>query len=165
MNEMQPQPLAILAIVADFPELRAALIARRHEMHMPQSVVDDIAGLAGGFTGKLECGLKNYGPISLGAILGALKVKLALVRDCAEHSTNSEQFLRARARSHNYYSMIGTRGARVRNARLSDDEMSKAMSHAAKVRWARVRAKRRAQAAAEEKIRRAKIKRKVKEPA
>lgn len=156
--------LAILAIVADFPELRQALIQRRRALGHSQSLVDDIAGLAGGYTGKLECGLKNYGPVSLGPILGALGLELALVKASSCENGKTEADVTSKSMRKNYFSERARLAGRMYRAKFTDEEWSKRCTKANLTRWARVRVRRRAQAAAEQKIRQAKIKRKVKEP-
>ena len=61
-------------------DLIAALRARRIELGLKHLEVDDLGGLQGGYTGKLECGAKNIGLKSLSGLLAALGAELALVR-------------------------------------------------------------------------------------
>lgn len=62
-------------------DLVAALRARRMELGLSHLDVDDAAGLQGGYTGKIECGDRNLGPLSFAGLLGALGVVLRL--ECA----------------------------------------------------------------------------------
>jgi hypothetical protein len=63
----------------DYASLRSAIIARRHALGLTQADVDYIAGLQDGYCGKLECGVKNFGPLSLGLVLQALGLELVVV--------------------------------------------------------------------------------------
>ena len=74
-----------IACVQSYQELKKALIALRHELGLSQLEVDDIAGLQSGYLSKLECGMKNMGPMSLDALLGALGLKLVVVRSEVFH--------------------------------------------------------------------------------
>jgi hypothetical protein len=60
-------------------ELRRELARRRREVGLPQLLFDRVAGLADGHTGKLECGTKTFGRMSLPTVLSALGLRLALV--------------------------------------------------------------------------------------
>jgi hypothetical protein len=74
-----------LARVSSYKELLAALVARRHDIGLPQTEVEEIAGLHHGYVGKLECGTKRFGMMSLGCVLGALGVELVLVATTPHH--------------------------------------------------------------------------------
>jgi transcriptional regulator with XRE-family HTH domain len=74
-----------LARVQSYSDLRSAVAMRRHELGLTQLEVDDIAGLQSGYLSKLECGLKNFGPMSLDAVLGALGLEIVLVRSGEVH--------------------------------------------------------------------------------
>ncbi len=74
-------PADVLAVVTEYPALARALADRRKELGLSQLATDAIAGFHDGYTGKLECGLKHLGSMSLPSILGALGLKLALIRD------------------------------------------------------------------------------------
>jgi hypothetical protein len=78
--------LAPLAIVTDYAGLLTALRQRIVEIGTHMEAVDDVAGLPLRYTAKLlsarvRPGKPNLGPISLGPLLGALGLKLALVAD------------------------------------------------------------------------------------
>lgn len=69
-------------------DLVAALRARRMELGLSHLDVDDAAGLQGGYTGKIECGDRNLGPLSFAGLLGALGVVLRL--DCTAGTVTEE---------------------------------------------------------------------------
>jgi hypothetical protein len=75
----------ILARVQSYSELRSAFAVRQRELGLTHLEVDDIAGLQTGYFSKLQCGLKNFGPMSLDAVLGALGVEIVLVRSDEVH--------------------------------------------------------------------------------
>jgi hypothetical protein len=64
-------------------ELLDAIRARRDELNISHETIDQIAGFQGGYTSKLLAPqpIKNLGPMSLGAILGALGLALVAVAD------------------------------------------------------------------------------------
>ncbi len=70
-----PQP-QLPAVAQGYSDLIRVFTARRRALHLPQLALDDLAGLQSGYTGKLECGDKNLGAMSLPAIAGALKLRL-----------------------------------------------------------------------------------------
>jgi hypothetical protein len=74
-----PDDLKDLPLITDYRGLRAAIAARRKELGLTQNDLDYLAYLADGHVGKLECGTKRYGDISLTATLAALRVALLLV--------------------------------------------------------------------------------------
>ena len=61
-------------------DLVAVIRARRIALGLNQLQVDDLAGLQGGYTGKIECGSKAFGAMSFTALLGALGLELRV--DC-----------------------------------------------------------------------------------
>ena len=70
-----------LAVITDHYGLVTALRRRITELGTGLDLVDEVAGLPDGYTGKVLVGRHGLGPISLGAILGALAVKIVLVSD------------------------------------------------------------------------------------
>jgi hypothetical protein len=64
-------------------ELLDAIRARRDELNISHETIDNIAGFQAGYTSKLLCTppMKNPGPMSLGALLGALGMALMPVPD------------------------------------------------------------------------------------
>jgi hypothetical protein len=79
------------AVVRSYGELVAAIRGRITQLRTTYEAVDTVGGLADRHTSKLLCGSKNYGPVSLGATLGALGLAIVLVED-------TEQLDRVRAR-------------------------------------------------------------------
>jgi hypothetical protein len=73
--------LAPLAIVADYDGLLAALRQRAIELNAPLESIDHVAGLPTRYTTKLLGGMRGLGRVSLGPILGALGLKLAVLSD------------------------------------------------------------------------------------
>jgi len=69
--------------IRSMDELIAALRARLVELQLTHSTVDGIAGLQDGYTSKLLAPkpIKNLGPISFQALLGALGVAVVVVED------------------------------------------------------------------------------------
>jgi hypothetical protein len=64
--------------ISGYPALRRALTARRHELVQSQREVDDIARVPDGYTSRVEAGIRNFGDVSLQAILGALGVEIVI---------------------------------------------------------------------------------------
>lgn len=79
------EDLDVIARVTTYEDLLKVCVARRKELGLPQMLVDEIAGLQPGYTGKLECGDKRLGPLSLPCLLQALGLVLAVVRDTPHH--------------------------------------------------------------------------------
>jgi hypothetical protein len=77
-----PEP-KLLATVRDYDELIAAIRARRDELEVTHETIGEVAGIASGHASKLLCDppMKRMGIISLGAVLGALGLKLIVVED------------------------------------------------------------------------------------
>jgi len=69
--------------IRSMDELIAALRARLIELQLTHSTVDGIAGLQDGYTSKLLAPkpIKNLGPVSFEALLGALGVAVVVVED------------------------------------------------------------------------------------
>jgi hypothetical protein len=55
-------------LITDYRSLRAAFAARRKELGLTQNELDYLVFLADGHIGKLECGTKRFGDISLAAV-------------------------------------------------------------------------------------------------
>jgi hypothetical protein len=73
--------LAPLAIVTDYAGLITALRQRAIALNTPLESIDHVAGLPARYTTKLLNGAKGIGGISLGPLLGALALKLAVMPD------------------------------------------------------------------------------------
>jgi len=66
-------------IITDYPSLRRAMALHRQKLGISQIAFDDLSGLQTGYTGKLECGLKHYGEMSLAVTLAGLGLALVPV--------------------------------------------------------------------------------------
>jgi hypothetical protein len=66
-------------LVTEYDDLLRVFCRRRHDLQIPQLAFDWATGLQEGYTGKLECGIRNYGPISLGKTLRGLGLGLLVV--------------------------------------------------------------------------------------
>jgi hypothetical protein len=89
---VQPVPLecwndaplgTVLALFADWESLIQSLNARRELSGISFVELDDLAGLPDGYTSKVlgPARTKGLGALSLTTLLGALKMKIALVAD------------------------------------------------------------------------------------
>jgi len=67
------------ALVSDYPGLIRAIVRRRQALGLRQLAMDERTGLPDGYQGKLECGMKHLGPMSLPLVLGALGLRLLVV--------------------------------------------------------------------------------------
>ena len=76
----RPAPGTLVAVAQTYEEIVMAIRLRRHELRLSQLAVDEIAGLQAGYTGKIECGDKRLGAMSMPCILGALGLELAVIR-------------------------------------------------------------------------------------
>jgi len=72
-----------LAEISDYPSLVAALRDRKAQIGITDQVMDELAGWARGYTGKIlgPASVKTIGQMSFGVCLGVLGVKLILVED------------------------------------------------------------------------------------
>jgi hypothetical protein len=117
-------------IITSYAELRAALADRRKTMGLKQLDVDHIAGLQSGYTGKLEAQVKNFGPMSFDAMLGALGLKIELsASKLAEHSFNSVYY---RAKLKKERAALGAKGGRKAAASMTWEERRKRARKAGK---------------------------------
>ena len=62
-------------------EMVRVLRARKKALGLTDMVVDELAGLCGGHTAKVMTGRRRPGYVSLGALLGAMGLKLLIVED------------------------------------------------------------------------------------
>jgi hypothetical protein len=72
-----------IAIVRSYDDLRRAIAERRKELDLVQLELDDLTGLPSGYIGKLECGMRSFGSLSLGLVLQALGIELIVRRRAA----------------------------------------------------------------------------------
>jgi hypothetical protein len=70
--------------IRDYSQLREALAARRRQLGLTQLEADDKSGLMSGYFGKIECGLRKLGDLSLPMALAALDCDLYLAPRSAE---------------------------------------------------------------------------------
>lgn len=120
----------------DTPDaMRSALATRRKELGMTQLALDDVSGVQSGYSGKIEAGVKNLGPMSMPCILGALGVEMAIVASAASHEENSDTSNEYTERLKKRYSDM----AKKRWASADPEEVRetrrKAGRAGAKVRW------------------------------
>ncbi len=109
-------------------DLIAVIKARRVELGLKQLDVDDIAGLQGGYTGKIECGSKGFGPMSLTALLGALGLVLRV--DCTSRTVSRESIALQAQGARGLKEIMRKRMAKVGRARWGKylpDERRRAM--------------------------------------
>ena len=121
--------------IRSLADLRTALAIRRKSLGLSQLALDDEAGLQSGYTGKLECGARGFGDMSLAAVLGALGVHLTLMLSAGKHQ-NALSISTA-------YSTIrkknGEKGGRASAYKLCAKRRRARARHAANARWVRVR--------------------------
>jgi hypothetical protein len=60
----------------DYPELLGALNARRRELGLTMEAFDERSGLTGGYSAKVFCGMRRFGPMSLSVTLATLNLEL-----------------------------------------------------------------------------------------
>lgn len=118
-----------IARVTTLEEMAQGIRRRRKSLGLSQSVVDHIAGMAGGHTAKIECGDKGLGKISVPLLLGALKLEIVLMPATSQHrgrnGHKSEDFFTRRARQ--------ARAAQL--AKQTPKQRRKIAKVAAKARW------------------------------
>jgi hypothetical protein len=62
--------------IRDYSQLREAIAFRRQQLGLRQLDADEKSGLQTGYFGKLECGVRTLGPLSLPMALAALDLDL-----------------------------------------------------------------------------------------
>jgi hypothetical protein len=125
----------IVGVAVDYPQLRALISARRRELGLRQLEVDDLAGLQGGYTGKLECGDRHFGDMSLGSVLGALGVGLQLVLPAGKHESlddKAKASVEKRIARQKKFSALGNA---ARSKKLSSSKRRDIARKAAIARW------------------------------
>jgi hypothetical protein len=65
--------------IRDYGQLQQAIAARRRQLGLRQLEADEKSGLQLGYFGKIECGFRKLGDLSLPMILCALDADLYLV--------------------------------------------------------------------------------------
>lgn len=123
-----------------YPALRKVLAARRRELGLTQLMVDDIAGVQQGYTGKIEAGVKCLGDMSFNAILGALGLKAVLLSPPSHNNLGLETVGEAAKRKRDFFAAKGRLGAAARLAKQTPKQRSAAAAKAANARWKKHRA-------------------------
>jgi hypothetical protein len=85
-------------------ELLAVIRGRRDQLDIAHVTIDAISGVADGYTSKLLCDppMKQFGPISLDAILGALAlqiVEITIIEDAEQAAKIGHRWVRRKRRS------------------------------------------------------------------
>ena len=146
-----------LGEICDYDGLIAALRARMAELGVTNETIGAIAGLAGGYVGKLlaPSQIKNLGPLSLGLMLQSLGLKLIVVEDTETTAkmrprwTQREKALplamvRTPPRATWLFTTrSGRKAANARAEKLSANERHTIALNAITVRWQREREKER----------------------
>lgn len=142
MTTMEP-----IFVARSYEDLRQGLIMRRKQLGIPQIQLDEIAGLPGGYVGKIEGGrrVKDLGPLSLTLLLGALGGELWFVERAAStiSATEGDKFLSFKR----FCRLRAQKGGRIRRARLSDFRRRQSALKAGRANGAKWRAIKAAKAA------------------
>src|SRR6266404_1696291 len=82
-------------MIRSMEELLAALRARRDQLQLTHERIDDIAGWAQGYCGKLMANppVKNLGFMSLGTALGALGVGLVMIENVEQRKLVEKRWI------------------------------------------------------------------------
>jgi hypothetical protein len=64
--------------VEKYADLRAAIDERRKQLGWSHLEMDHVTGWPHGYTGKLLCGMRNFGPMSLSCALDALGLEIVI---------------------------------------------------------------------------------------
>jgi hypothetical protein len=83
--------------IRDYSQLRAAIAARRRQLGLLQLEADEKSGLQPGYFGKIECGLRKLGDLSLPMVLASLDVDLYLAARSDIDSVAEQRSLGPRA--------------------------------------------------------------------
>jgi hypothetical protein len=124
----------------DYDGFRRLIDACRVERRMKMLDLDTDAGLQSGYFAKLVCGMRNFGPLTLGPILDALDVEIVLQpRSAGSEIKPHENVLQfANITRLKTYSSLG---GRMRRAKMTDAEWSKHCRKAGKARAQKARMK------------------------
>ncbi len=118
-----------------FDDLVIAIKERRVSLGISQNELDERAGLASGYVGKIEASLTNpaarnarsLGRESMPLILQALGLELAVVHSGAKAGENDKLFSAVLAIRKKRMSEIGAIGARIKWARMTEPERARYM--------------------------------------
>jgi hypothetical protein len=143
----EPPDIAAIPPIRDYETLRKAIAAARRKSGMSQMVFDDVSGLQSGYMGKLEAGLKGFGPMSLGLVLDTLGAELRVhkKRDrtrARKASKDTRLPKRFKDLHPSVRKKIGNKKGAIRAAeRLGARGRCRRARQANKIRWAKVRAR------------------------
>jgi hypothetical protein len=125
--------------VTSFQDLRDAFKQRAAELGMRHLDVDDAAGWAPGYFGKLQCGMKNLGETSLPRVLMALGLELVIRPAGASTSWHVENPLEPQAEQagsvNKVWLQARIRGGKKRMLMMLESERTKHQKKAARARW------------------------------
>jgi hypothetical protein len=78
-----PPGLAPLAVIRSYDDLLTVARARMTTLNMTFAVLDEVSGVAAGYSAKLLAGRtrRRFGNVSLSAVFGALGLALVVVED------------------------------------------------------------------------------------
>lgn len=146
-------PPTIIAVMRDGNDLVSAFRRRIAALDISHETLDDISGVAPGYTSKVLANppIRGFGPMSFWSIAGGLGVTLALIddpsskprqlpkrrlqRSSSRHWRYAEALAKAAGMLKKQASEQGAIGGRRRFALMTKKEKSAHQSHAAKARW------------------------------
>jgi hypothetical protein len=145
-------------------ELLDAIRARRDALNISHETIDAISGLQPGYAGKLLAPkpIRNLGPMSFGALLGALGLAVVVVEDSERVSHLAKRWqprkrpqklaplsspcqaaetpeTRAQLELSARMSEMGKRGGKRRLKTMSRRARQRIAAHAARIRWSKRR--------------------------
>lgn len=115
----KPEKQRPLAEVRDYYGLFMALRARAEQVGASRLALDDLAGLQPGYSGKLlgPGQVKKLGPLSLGALLQALGLKLIVMEDSQAVEQFTQRVIGSKQRDYSARSTRRVSGGRIRAAK------------------------------------------------
>lgn len=156
MSELEP--IAIVRAEDGYRGLIDAFRKRRDQLNVRGLVLDGIAGLADGHTGKLHCGTKIFGHDSFGPALGSHAMMVVLLEDLDALAAiksrlkqrDEKQVMRGAAKhretviriTRKTFKKLGRIGGRTRAQKLAPKYRRAQARRAANARWQRVREQR-----------------------
>lgn len=131
-----------MAVVVDYPGLRAAVASRRRQLGMTQLELDAMSGVPAGYTGKLEVGLRNFGDMSLSCVLQTLGLVLVPAPIEMLHPEKHNFGLSTTTDGYAVFRQIPdlSKARAVRNTKLSPYRRASIAKKAAAARWDKARA-------------------------
>lgn len=144
-------------IIREYDDLVVALRVRMGELNISFVTLDEISGVQSGYSAKVlgPSKRKTLGPVSFGAMLGALGLKLLIIEDLQALElvkTRLQQRNESQVRSHaerlSMWQRLGRNGGLKWVRNTTKAERRERARHAANVRWTDVKAAARAASAA-----------------